>query len=92
MNNECKKTNIYIEYLKWYVKKYTSKSIMFACISLNPGLLMNNECKKINIYIEYLKWYVKKCTSKSIIFTCILLNLMILWIISVKRSIFSLNT
>ena len=35
MNNKCKnskKINFYIEYLKWYVKKYISKSIMFACI------------------------------------------------------------
>ena len=42
MNNKCKnskKINIYTEYLKWYVKKYTSKSIMFACISLTCILM-----------------------------------------------------
>ena len=35
MNNECKyskKINIYIEYLKGYVKKFIRTSTMFACI------------------------------------------------------------
>ena len=74
MNNKCKKINILTEYLKWYIKKCASKSIMFAYILLNSGVLMNNKCKKINIFIDYLKWYVKKYASKSIMFACIVLN------------------
>ena len=41
LNNECensKDINIYTDYLKWYVKKCISKSIMFVCIILNPSV------------------------------------------------------
>ena len=42
-NNECKyskEMNIYIEYLKSYVKKCISKSFLFVCILLNPSVLI----------------------------------------------------
>ena len=52
------KRSIFTLITKMICKKYISRRIMFACIPLNPGVLMNNErkdSKKINIYIEYLK-------------------------------------
>ena len=43
LNNECeisKEINIQIDYLKQYIKKCISKSIMLECISLNPSVLI----------------------------------------------------
>ena len=50
LNNECKNSkeiNIYIDYLKEYVEKCISKSIMFACILLKPSVLNKYEGKQV---------------------------------------------
>ena len=39
-NNECKEINIYIDYLNDMLKKSGSKSTMFACIPVKPGVLI----------------------------------------------------
>ena len=47
-NNECendKEINIYIDYLKGYVKMWISKSFVLACIPLNPSVLIGKQDK-----------------------------------------------
>ena len=46
LNNKCKNSkgiNIYIDYLKYYIKNSVSKGIIFACILLNPSVLIEEQ-------------------------------------------------